>query len=167
MPNHCYNIIESISHDDPGVIQRLKECLEQDEPTFLQTFVPCPNFSDDQRSSTKLVVGGLAASLPENEDPRSYWGTKWDVYDVAIGNADETSISFSFSTAWSPPTVAYSRLKEMGFTIDALFVEPGCDFCGYWKDGEEIVYENVSANLVDVPEEFHEYFSEEEEDETP
>ena len=142
MPNHCYNIIESISHDDPGVIQRLKECLEQDEPTFLQTFVP----------------------YPENEDPRSYWGTKWDVYDVVIGNADETSISFSFNTAWSPPTAAYSRLKAMGFTIDALFVEPGCDFCGYWKDGEEIVYENVSANLADVPEEFHEYFCEDEDE---
>lgn len=142
MPNHCYNIIESISHNDPGVVERLKECLEQDEPTFLQTFVP----------------------YPENEDPRSYWGTKWDVYDVAIGNTDETSISCVFNTAWAPPTAAYSRLKDMGFTINALFVEPGCDFCGYWKDGEEIVYENVSSNLADVPEEFHEYFSEEEDE---
>ena len=146
MPNHCLNIIDSISHDDPHIMKHLKKCLEQDDPTFLQTFVPCP----------------------EGVDAVSHWGTKWDIYDVYIVDATENSMSFEFSTAWAPPTIAYMRLKAMGFTIDAKFMEVGCDFCGYWHDGKETVFDNVRENLKNVPEEFHDYFREdnsEEEDE--
>jgi hypothetical protein len=143
MPNHCYNFIEVLHHDDPAIIKRLKECLEREYQVFFEEFVPCP----------------------EGVERNAYWGTKWDVYDVVIEEFSENSMSLTFNTAWAPPTGAYQKLKEMGFTIRALFVEPGTDFCGYWHDGKDIVYENVRENLADVPEEFHEYFIEDESEE--
>ena len=143
MPNDCYNIVE-ICHDDPDTIKRLIECLEKDPPEFFAAFVPCP----------------------KNNNCVSYWGTKWDVYDVSIDDkSDDNTINVSFSTAWSPPMIAYSQLQQLGFTINAKFMESGGDFCGYWNDGEEIIYENVVDNIQDVPEEFHFYFQVDEEEE--
>jgi uncharacterized Fe-S cluster-containing MiaB family protein len=73
-------------------------------------------------------------------------------------------MKISFNTAWGPPTKAYSLLKKLGFTIFAKYMEGGCDFCGYWNNGEETIYENVLDKIKNVPEEFHFYFTEEEED---
>ena len=143
MPNHCFNIIERIRHNDPNVIKRLEECLKLDPPVFLSEFVPCS----------------------EDEECSFYWGTKWDVYDVMISEVTENSINLSFNTAWGPPTGAYAKLKELGFTINALFMESGCDFCGYWKNGEHVIYNNVRDDLANIPEEFHFYFCDEDEDE--
>ena len=143
MPNDCYNIVE-ISHDDPDTVKRLVECLEKEPPEFFAAFVPCH----------------------KSENCVSYWGTKWDVYDVSIDEkSDDNTINVSFSTAWSPPMRAYSQLQKLGFTINAKFMESGGDFCGYWNDGEEIIYENVVDNIKDVPEEFHFYFQVDEEEE--
>jgi hypothetical protein len=147
MPNHCYNYIEFIHHDDPNMIKRLEEYLNREEPVFFAEFVPCP----------------------EDEHRVSYWGTKWDVYDCNVDEISENSMSMSFHTAWTPPIAAYEKLTKLGFKISALYVETGCDFCGYWNDGEETVYENASENLSDIPLELREYFcqedSEEEEEE--
>ena len=143
MPNDCYNIVE-ITHDDPDTINRLVECLEKDPPVFFAAFVPCP----------------------EDEECVSYWGTKWDIYDVSIDEKnDENTINISFSSAWSPPTAAYFKLRKLGFTINAKFMESGGDFCGYWNDGVEIIYENAVDNIKNIPEDFHFYFEEEEEEE--
>jgi len=141
MPNHCFNIIECIRHDDPDVIKRLEGCLKLDPPVFFAEFVQCP----------------------QGEECTFYWGTKWDVYDVMIDDVAENTMKISFNTAWGPPTEAYAKLKGLGFTIDALFMEGGCDFCGYWKDGEKIIYNNVRENLTNIPEEFHFYFCDEDE----
>jgi len=144
MPNDCYNIID-ISHNNSDTMNRLVECLENDPPEFFAAFVPCP----------------------KNENCVSYWGTKWDVYDVSIDEKsdDNSTINISFSTAWSPPTRAYSQLQKLGFSINAKFMESGGDFCGYWNNGEEIIYANVLDNIKNVPEEFHFYFENEEEEE--
>ena len=143
MPNHCYNEI-NISHDDPDMIIRLLESLEEYPPAFFAEFVPCP----------------------ENKDRVSYWGTKWDIYDVDIDkNSGINEIYLSFNTAWSPPLKAYVLLKELGFKIYANFMEIGCDFCGFWIDGKETIYTNVIGNLKNIPEDFHSYFKKHEEEE--
>jgi len=143
MPNDCYNIIDSITHDDATMINLLKECLKKDPPVFFAEFIPCP----------------------ANETCTSYWGTKWDVYDVSVNDSDDDlQLSLSFYTAWSPPFAAYTRLQQLGFTIHAKFMECGMDFCGYWDDRKEMVYTNVYENLNDVPEEFHYYFKNDEDD---
>lgn len=157
MPNDCCNNI-TISHSNRKLMVQLEQSLQQDPPSFLATFLPCP----DCTRCTK------------------YWGTKWDVYDVQIqqslsgedrrdaGNVVEASshwMSVSFYTAWSPPCNAYQKLQDMGFLIEAQFMESGGDFCGYWNDGKYIIYENVHDNKDNVPEEFHSYFFDEEDEE--
>lgn len=143
MPNDCYNIIDCIRHDDSEMIKRLKESLIREPPSFFAEFIP----------------------FTKNSTPKSYWGTKWDVYDANVEKETENSLQISFNTAWSPPLQAYIRLKKIGFIIDAMFMESGCDFCGYWKDGVETIFENVSENIDKVPEEFHYYFCNDEEEE--
>jgi hypothetical protein len=118
------------------MIQRLHTYLSLDEPQFFQALIPCP----------------------ENENAVSYWGTKWDVYEVEIEEIAENTMRLSFNTAWTPPTGAYHELKKMGFKIDALFMESGCDFCGYWRDGDEQTYYDARENIANIPEDFHFYF---------
>lgn len=141
MPNNCDNIV-TIKHDSLETMNRLKECLEKDPPAFFSEFIPCP----------------------ENEEAISYWGTKWDVYDVSIYTENDNTLHLTFYTAWTPPIQAYALLKNQGFSIDAIFIETCCDFCGYWKDGVETIYDNVKDNLERVPEEFHDYFCDDDSD---
>jgi hypothetical protein len=136
MPNDCLNVIECLRHDDPATLQRLVEGLQRDPPVFLAAFVPCPDHSH----------------------PVQHWGTKWDVYDVVLDAVTETTVQMSFHTAWRPPLEAYAALKAQGFTIDAMFMESGSDFCGYWRDGDTVTFDNVSRDLDHVPEDFHFYF---------
>jgi hypothetical protein len=149
MPNDCYNIIDRIHHADPAQIARLEEMLSRENPAFFEEWLPCP----------------------PDEDPVSYWGTKWDVYGVAINVITEdtlpleeskeagcTQLELSFYTPWTPPLAAYARLKEKGFTIDAIFMESGMDFCGYWRDGITTTFYDASHHLDTLPEEFHFYF---------
>ena len=86
------------------------------------------------------------------------------MYDVNIEDETENSLRVSFFTAWSPPLRGYAQLQKLGFTIDAKFMEIGYDFCGYWKEGIETIFENVHENIDNVPEEFHYYFCDEEDD---
>ena len=143
MPNDCYNIIECY-HEDMEIIKRLKEALSRDPPAFFAEFIP----------------------YKKNENPCSYWGTKWDVYDVNIEEEQEDSLKVSFFTAWTPPFHAYELLQQLGFVIEAKYMEYGCDYCGYWCDGKEQTFEDVSKNMENVPEEFHFYFKVDEEEDS-
>ena len=126
MPNDCYNIIQNISHDNPEIIKRLVDVLSQKTPSFFSEFLPCP----------------------PHETLVSYWGTKWDVYDVDITEINENTLKISFYTAWTPPINAYSQLEKIGFTIDAMFMESGFDFCGYWLGGKMLPTTNLNGDKV-------------------
>jgi len=69
------------------------------------------------------------------------WGTKWDVGGETAGHVDrlsENSVYFAFESAWSPPVEFYSFLvEELGFTVDAMYYEPGMNFAGRFYDGED------------------------------
>jgi hypothetical protein len=142
MPNDCHNFINCIKHNDPEIIKRLIETLSQEPQSFFSEFIPCP----------------------DNHTQQSYWGTKWDVYDAIIEETTDYSLKLSFCTAWSPPVEAYNRLKELGFTIDAKFMESGFDYCGYWNDGKFVIFENASENKENIPEEFLDYFCDDDSD---
>jgi hypothetical protein len=58
------------------------------------------------------------------------WGTKWDINGGEITGESDTSLTIYFETAWSPPIEAYRKLDEQGFTIEAMYYEPGTPFCG-------------------------------------
>ena len=46
-------------------------------------------------------------------------------------------MSFGFDSAWSPPIGIYEALVADGFTVDAMYYEPGMGFCGRWVDGSD------------------------------
>ena len=108
--------------------------------------------------------------IPENEKENWYewcisnWGTKWDVgssqYGIERGNANECK--FSFDSAWSPPIQFYEKLEELGFTVKAMYYEPGMAYCGIYEDGFDDYYEYGgldSAGVTDtIPQELDEYF---------
>ncbi len=83
----------------------------------------------------------------------SEWGTKWDVGhqsehdDIAEINGGQFFVSFD--SAWSPPTNAYEKLKNMGYVIEAFYAETGCDFCGKWDDGTDYCYRISKGDIPD------------------
>jgi hypothetical protein len=91
------------------------------------------------------------------------WGTKWDV--GADGNPAQDipgGLMLGFESAWSPPIGAYEKLTEMGFTIRAMYYEPGMAFAGIWEEGSDDYYDYGgldSAGIADtLPVELDEAF---------
>jgi len=77
------------------------------------------------------------------------WQTKWEVcefYGVdrqhLNDSLDESMISFSFSSAWAPPTGAYEQflIDNEDCSLKAYFYEGGCDFMGEWNNGSDDTY---------------------------
>ena len=93
------------------------------------------------------------------------WGTKWDVgLDGSTDiHPDGKMLHTYFDSAWAPPVRAYEKLTEMGFTVGAMYYEPGMAYCGtYDSDSgdEEYNLEGMSADDVesDIPSELDEAF---------
>lgn len=76
------------------------------------------------------------------------WGTKWDT-NAEIVEVTEDSISLSFDTAWAPPIAFYDRLKELGFEVNATFLETGMMFVGEYVDGEVSEWDLDSKEIPD------------------
>ena len=119
----------------------------------MESFFPCPPPLRD------TIDGFLGANTPEqaaleakkrsNELTFGHanwydwcveeWGTKWDVgkSDIDDPAAPETpnSITLSFQSAWSPPFGFYDKMHGMGFSVRAMYFEPGVGFCGSWDNG--------------------------------
>ena len=53
------------------------------------------------------------------------------------------TISFGFSSAWAPPTGAYTHFitsmaeKNLDVSLKAYYHEGGCDFAGCWDNGDD------------------------------
>jgi len=66
------------------------------------------------------------------------WGTKWD-----MNNQDEdepytiegNAVTMVFDTAWAPPMQIYYALEEMGFELEATYVEQGIGYIGFYTNG--------------------------------
>lgn len=131
MPNWCHNNV-SISHKDPEMMEKFLRGVTHG--TLFATLIPMPAALQD-----------TTAPLPEKDEGliRLYgadnwyawncnnWGTKWDVSDGDFTlEEDKLSGTGSFDTAWSPPIQAYEKLTEMGFDIDATYLEESMAFAG-------------------------------------
>jgi hypothetical protein len=67
------------------------------------------------------------------------WGTKWDAkteYDEPY-TIEGNQLTIFFDTAWSPPMEIYYALEEMGFEVEATYVEQGVGYIGYYANGED------------------------------
>ena len=174
MPNWCNNNL-TLQHEDPAMIKRAAEALERGE--FLAEFIPVPE-------QLQIVAGSvgdpdeqrkLEAQTKRNVEELGYgnwydycvgeWGTKWDV--GADGSTDVhpdgKMLHTYFDSAWAPPVRAYEKLTELGFTVGAMYYEPGMAYCGTWDSetgDNEYNLEGMSADQVadELPSELDEAF---------
>jgi hypothetical protein len=123
MPNWCDNSL-SVSHPDKEMMAKFAEGIHNGN--LFETFIPMPENTEDW-------YGWHVEK----------WGTKWDVCEGEF-NLEEDGLSGNgwFNTAWGPPIAAFEALKELGFSIDALYHECGMGFAGTWIDGEDDYIDN-------------------------
>lgn len=126
MPNWCSNYI-TISGEGVKKIKFLLEGIEN---------------KDDCSPGVFMTLVGRDKTIPMEEYESGgwwqsnidYWGCKWDVsYNEAQIDYDDdnTSMTMSISTAWSPPSNFVQRLGELfKVEIEMSYEEGGCDFCG-------------------------------------
>jgi hypothetical protein len=157
------------------MIKRAAEALERGE--FLAEFIPVPE-------QLQIVAGSvgdpdeqrkLEAQTKRNVEELGYgnwydycvgeWGTKWDVGSDSSTDVhpDGKMLHTYFDSAWAPPVRAYEKLTELGFTVGAMYYEPGMAYCGTWDSetgDSEYNLEGMSADQVadEIPSELDEAF---------
>ena len=151
MPNWCDNNLY-ISHPDPKMMEKAIDAWNSGK--FLATLVPEPDYTQVKVKPTFPMNMATGQAKPEFVEPDQAWwdwrlqnwGTKWDVgyqegeYGDKAQLDKEGAMFVYFNSAWSPPTDAYAKLMDMGYSIKAYYYEGGCAFCGIWQDGEEDFY---------------------------
>jgi hypothetical protein len=174
MPNWCDNSL-ILSHSDPKMIKRAIKAFKKGE--FLHEFIPVPDALKDTIAGSygdEEKQAQLEAQEEFNRATYGYsnwynfctgeWGTKWDVggKDEQVDQLDANSIRLLFQSAWAPPTQAFYKLIDLGFTIDAKYYEPGVGYAGWFYDGTDDSYDltGMSADQVqkELPEELNEEF---------
>ena len=160
MPNWCDNQITITGPS--SVIDKIEKIVNEEsnnaENGLLQFFHPMP------KELLETEAGPVAKTKKEKQARQARklefgaenwydwrvnnWGTKWEVCefygvdkqpDALIG---DSTISFAFSSAWSPPIGAYEKFLENNpdCFIRAYYYEGGCDFMGLWEDGVDDCY---------------------------
>lgn len=76
------------------------------------------------------------------------WGTKWDARDATY-DIEGNKITIYFDTAWSPPMGIYHALENMGFDVEATYVEQGMGYIGYYKNGTDTCEELDHIDIED------------------
>jgi hypothetical protein len=111
----------TVSHEDPEMMKKFEQGVK--EGNLFETLLPLPTKDGEWDYATAI----------------QHWGTKWDVSNGDFWfEKDGKNGSASYDTAWGPPTEAYEKLKELGFDIDATYLETGMCFAGRWtnEDGD-------------------------------
>lgn len=159
MPNWCDNNLY-LSHEDPEMMKKAVDAWESSN--FLATLVPEPDYKVTPVAETFPHITAQYAKTEEEKakallnEPTiredawwdwriQNWGTKWDIgFDADRDNhaqmIDDKTMFVYFDSAWSPPTGAYEKLAELGYSIRAYYFEGGCSFCGSWIDGLDDSY---------------------------
>lgn len=116
MPNWCFNSV-SVSHEDPEMMKKFENGIK--DGNVFETLVPLPTENGEWDYGTAIM----------------YWGTKWDVCNGDFTLDDDGKSGYGgFDTAWGPPITAYEKLTELGFVIDATYLETGMCFAGSWSE---------------------------------
>jgi len=88
------------------------------------------------------------------------WGTKWDARTSDIDEPFDiygNEVTIYFDTAWSPPMGIYSALEDMGFLVQATYVESGVGFIGYYTEGQDTC-NNIDFLRPEVEDDDDDYF---------
>jgi hypothetical protein len=160
MPNWCQNTLV-LKHEDPVMIKRAEDSFAKG--AFLNEFIPVPK-------SLHIVAGRVGdpdeqKKLNEQEELNreiygyanwydycvNEWGTKWDIgHSDGINDVKTNEIVFYFDSAWSPPTIAYEKLIDLGFTVEATYYEGGMSFCGTFDMNGDQYYDLSDLNATEV-----------------
>ena len=141
MPNWCYNSV-TLSHEDKTKIDGLEQELLKEDATPLNHLCPNPDGEWDYGWSV------------EN------WGTKWDVTPHDWDRDGDNTITINFDSAWSPPIALYDFLDSEGWSVRALYHEPGMGFAGRFEDGYDDFYEfdwTDRQSIEDLPEDIADF----------
>lgn len=153
MPNWCNNQITITGPN--SVIDKIEKIVgeENSKDGLLNFFKQMPKELDGTTAPSSSADGPqpMVDGFDNWYDWRcENWGTKWEVcefYGVDRQYLTETSegestISFAFDSAWSPPTDAYFNFiqENSDCSLRATYHEPGCDFMGIWDNGSDQCY---------------------------
>ena len=163
MPNWCDNQVTITGPN--SVIDKIEKIVrqEEDESMGLLNFMyPMPKELEDTTSpsSSAKKPQPMVDGYDNWYDWRcDNWGTKWDVNEfygvdrqyLTEQNEGESTISFGFSSAWSPPIGAYDKFMDSGHNVEikAYYYEGGCDFMGEWDNGSDDCYEPSQYKSTD------------------
>lgn len=115
MPNWCENNAQ-ISAIEPDAQNRFRELiLAMDEGRWFEYILPVPEGLDNLGDYSWRV---------------EHWGTGREAFEINLNVHNSIQLEVSFDTAWSPPIGIYRAMHDMGFTINAVYDEPGMGFAG-------------------------------------
>ncbi len=120
MPNHTDNRV-ILSHADSQKIDDIYNVMNTDDASLLQHIIPM---------NEALLDGG-----DWYEWRLDNWGTKWDIYETHCTRVDANTLSMTFYTAWSPPIPVFDKLTDMGYEINARYLDEGWMYVGEYVDG--------------------------------
>ena len=136
MPNHTDNRV-ILSHDDSQQIDAIYNVMNTDDTELLNHIIPMP-------PEEEIASGWYDWRL-------EHWGTKWDIYNATCERMDANTLVLSFDTAWSPPIPIYDKLVEMGFEVNARYLDEGWLYVGEYIDGNDWSTGDVESVVTEYP----------------
>ena len=138
MPNHTDNRV-ILSHDDTQMIDMIYNIINTEDTPLCNTLIP------------------MDEALLDGEDWYDWrvenWGTKWEIYNATCDRMDANTLVLDFYTAWSPPFPIYDKLVDMGFEVNARYLDEGWMYIGeYNSDGDHVHFDNVEDVVTEYPE---------------
>ena len=149
MPNWCNN---NITITGPtSKIEKLFAAATAEDGGLLNAMVPMPvELKDTIKGSNGDAVNWYDWAVTN-------WGTKWDVDSEGLEFWDNENLTATitgyFDSAWAPPIDCYNRFlaDNPDFTITGSYYECGCDFAGFYDNGDDEHLENL-RDEYDLPE---------------
>jgi len=148
MPNWCDNQITITGPN--SVIDKIEKIVKEEDSKngLLNYMSPMPaelrdttaDGSEDKKLMEKYGYSDWYGWATDN------WGTKWDINEFYGVDRQGDTISFGFSSAWSPPIGAYETFimnmseQKQDVSVKAYYYEGGCDFMGCWDNGDDDCY---------------------------
>jgi len=158
MPNWCANSLKLVATtaDSEKKLAEIVQELERaktagEDASFFTLIKPIPqdlmiragSFGSDTPEQKELKI-----AEQKNLDKYGYkhwydycvaeWGTKWDAKTIDSDEPYEiegNAVTIYFDTAWSPPMGIYHALEDMGFNIEATYIEQGMGYIGFYRNG--------------------------------
>jgi len=161
MPNWCDNQVTITGPN--SVIDKIEKIVKEEDNKngLLNFFHPMPaelkdTTADGSKDEKMIEKYGYSDWYGWACDD---WGTKWDLNEfygvdrqyLSEQSEGESTISFAFSSAWSPPIGAYENFlaKNEECSLKAYYYEGGCDFMGCWDNGDDDCYQPSEFKSTD------------------